>query len=39
MAYAYLAVPVGGFFMIIQLLHLLVEDWVKIRMKRWSFSS
>jgi len=39
MAYAYLSAPVGGFFMIIQLLHLLVEDWVKIRMKRWSFSS
>jgi TRAP-type C4-dicarboxylate transport system permease small subunit len=39
MAYAYLSAPVGGFFMIIQLLHLLVEDWVKIRMKRWSSSS
>lgn len=39
MAYAYLAAPLGGVFMIIQLLNLLVEDWVKIRMKRWSFSS
>jgi len=29
MAYAYLSAPVGGFFMIIQLLHLLVEDWVE----------
>ncbi len=39
MAYAYLSAPVGGLFMIIQLLNLLVEDWVKIRMKQWSFSS
>jgi len=39
MAYAYLAAPVGGLFMIIQLLNLLVEDWVKARKKRWSFSS
>jgi len=39
MAYAYLSAPVGGLFMIIQLLNLLVEDWVKVRKKRWSFSS
>ncbi len=39
MAYAYLSAPVGGLFMIIQLLTLLVEDWVKVRKKRWSFSS
>jgi hypothetical protein len=39
MAYAYLSAPVGGLFMIIQLLNLLVEDWVKVRMKQWSFSS
>ncbi len=39
MAYAYLSAPVGGFFMIIQLLNLLVEDWGKIRERRWSFSS
>jgi TRAP-type C4-dicarboxylate transport system permease small subunit len=31
MAYAYLSAPVGGFFMIIQLLNLLIEDWVKIK--------
>jgi len=39
MAYAYLAAPVGGLFMIIQLLNLLVEDWGKVRKKQWSFSS
>jgi len=39
MAYAYLSAPVGGLFMIIQLLNLLVEDWVKVRKRRWSFSS
>lgn len=39
MAYAYLSAPVGGLFMIIQLLNLLVEDWVKVRKKQWSFSS
>jgi len=39
MAYAYLSAPVGGFFMIIQLMNLLVEDWVKIKERRWSFSS
>jgi len=39
MAYAYLSAPVGGVFMIIQLLSLLVEDWVKVRKKQWSFSS
>ncbi len=39
MAYAYLSAPVGGLFMIIQLLNLLVEDWVNVRKKRWSFSS
>jgi TRAP-type C4-dicarboxylate transport system permease small subunit len=39
MAYAYLSAPVGGLFMIIQLLHLMVEDWVGIRKRRWSFSS
>jgi len=39
MAYAYLSAPVGGFFMIIQLLNLLVEDLIKIRERRWSFSS
>ncbi len=39
MAFAYLAAPVGGFFMIIQLLNLLVKDWAKIRERRWSFSS
>jgi TRAP-type C4-dicarboxylate transport system permease small subunit len=39
MAYAYLSAPVGGVFMIIQLLSLLVEDWVKVRKRRWSFSS
>jgi TRAP-type C4-dicarboxylate transport system permease small subunit len=39
MAYAYLSAPVGGLFMIIQLLNLLVEDYVKVRKKRWSFSS
>lgn len=39
MAYAYLAAPVGGLFMIIQLMHLLIEDWVKIKERRWSFSS
>lgn len=39
MTYAYLAAPVGGFFMIIQLLNLLVKDWAKIRERRWSFSS
>jgi TRAP-type C4-dicarboxylate transport system permease small subunit len=39
MAYAYLSAPVGGLFMIIQLLSLLVEDWVKVRKKQWSFSS
>jgi TRAP-type C4-dicarboxylate transport system permease small subunit len=38
MAYAYLAAPLGGFFMIIQLLNLLIEDWAKIRERRWSFS-
>jgi len=39
MAYAYLSAPVGGVFMIIQLLSLLVEDWVKVRKKQWSSSS
>jgi TRAP-type C4-dicarboxylate transport system permease small subunit len=39
MAYAYLAAPVGGFFMMIQLMPLLIEDWVKIKERRWSFSS
>jgi TRAP-type C4-dicarboxylate transport system permease small subunit len=39
MAYAYLSAPVGGFFMIIQLLTLLIEDWAKIMERRWSFSS
>jgi TRAP-type C4-dicarboxylate transport system permease small subunit len=39
MAYAYLAAPVGGLFMIIQLLNLMVEDWIKARKKQWSFSS
>jgi len=39
MASAYLSAPVGGFFMIIQLLNLLVEDLIKIRERRWSFSS
>jgi TRAP-type C4-dicarboxylate transport system permease small subunit len=39
MAYAYLSAPVGGFFMIIQLLDLLIEDCVKIKERRWSFSS
>jgi len=39
MAYAYLAAPVGGLFMILQLLNLLVEDWGKVRKKQWSFSS
>lgn len=36
MAYAYLSAPVGGIFMMIQLLHLFIEDCVKIRDKRWS---
>ena len=39
MAYAYLAAPVGGLFMIIQLLNLLIENWVKVRKRQWSFSS
>jgi TRAP-type C4-dicarboxylate transport system permease small subunit len=39
MAYAYLSAPVGGFFMIIQLLNLLVDDLVKIKERRWPFSS
>lgn len=39
MAYAYLSAPVGGLFMIIQLFHLMVEDCVQIRDRRWSFSS
>ena len=39
MAYAYLSAPVGGVFMIIQLLSLLVEDCVKVRKKQWSSSS
>jgi TRAP-type transport system small permease protein len=39
MAYAYLSAPVGGLFMIIQLLNLLIEDWIKVRKRRWSFSS
>ena len=39
MAYAYLAAPVGGLFMITQLLNLLVEEWIRTRKKRWSFSS
>jgi C4-dicarboxylate transporter DctQ subunit len=29
MAYAYLSAPVGGFFMAIQTIHSLVEEWVK----------
>ena len=29
MGYAYVSAPVGGIFMIIQLLHGLVDDWVK----------
>jgi C4-dicarboxylate transporter DctQ subunit len=29
MAYAYLSAPVGGLFMVIQLLNALVEDWAK----------
>lgn len=29
MAYAYLSAPVGGFFMAIQTIHSLIEDWVK----------
>jgi len=29
MAYAYLSAPVGGFFMIIQVLNSMVNDWVK----------
>ncbi len=39
MAYAYIAAPVGGLFMIIQLLNLLVEDLGKLRKRQWSFSS
>jgi TRAP-type C4-dicarboxylate transport system permease small subunit len=39
MAYAYLSAPIGGVFMIVQLLHLMVEDWVEITTRRWSFSS
>jgi TRAP-type C4-dicarboxylate transport system permease small subunit len=29
MAYAYLSAPVGGFFMALQTIHSLIEDWVK----------
>ena len=29
MAYAYLSAPVGGFFMALQIIHSLIEDWVK----------
>ena len=29
MAYAYLSVPVGGFFMALQTIHSLIEDWVR----------
>jgi len=29
MAYAYLSAPVGGFFMVLQTIHSLIEDWVK----------
>jgi TRAP-type C4-dicarboxylate transport system permease small subunit len=39
MAYAYLSAPMGGLFMIIQLLNLMVEDWVGLREERWSSSS
>jgi TRAP-type transport system small permease protein len=39
MAYAYLSAPMGGLFMVIQLLHLMVEDWVGLRKERWSSSS
>jgi TRAP-type C4-dicarboxylate transport system permease small subunit len=39
MAYAYLSAPVGGLFMIFQLLSLMAEDWVEIRKRQWSFSS
>jgi len=29
MAYAYLSAPVGGFFMALQTIHSLIEDWVR----------
>jgi TRAP-type C4-dicarboxylate transport system permease small subunit len=29
MAYAYMSAPIGGIFMMIQMLHGLIEDWVK----------